>query len=195
MSDPLSAKGKYPLLKFNIRKVNESLSFRSVNTRILRSMLVIAGFIVLCVQVYAINSVPPRSKFETDIGFGFPESICLKAKYGDIVQAGIMQGFDSRGPGATGFEIYGRVGKKPRLLDQKPWYIMGGLAGYIFNVPYAKEYKLLLYPRGGRSIYFSKKVGINLDLGLGFPFGRDTSLASPISPVLLSGSMNLFIRF
>ena len=158
-------------------------------------ILVLSGIMILNIPAASINPVVSRTRFETDIGYGFPESICLKFKYGIDVQAGLFQAFDTQGLGPTGFEIYYRIGKKPRLLDQKPWYVMGGFAGFVFDVDYIKEYKILIYPRAGRSFYFSKRAGINADIGLGFPLGRDPDGGNLISPVLASGSVSLFIRF
>jgi hypothetical protein len=139
--------------------------------------------------------VKPKYRFEADIGYGFPEAIGIKFKYGNKIQAGIVQSLDSRGLGATGIEIYYHAGKKPRLLDQAPWYISGGVAGYLINVDYLKEYNFLIYPRVGRSFYFSRNSGINLDVGPGFPLGRDKNSNNTIAPVLFTGSLTIFIRF
>jgi hypothetical protein len=73
--------------------------------------------------------------------------------------------------------------------------VIGGCAGFLFDVDYVKEYELLIYPRVGRSFYFSNISGVNFDIGLGFPLNRDGGGGNLISPVLISGSVSLFIRF
>ncbi|HBE41629.1 MAG TPA: hypothetical protein DDW27_10585, partial [Bacteroidales bacterium] len=99
------------------------------------------------------------------------------------------------GLGATGIEIYYHLGEKPRLMDQSPWYVSGGVAGYLIDVDYTKEYNFIIFPRAGRSFYFSRNAGINMDLGPGFPLGRTKSSNNIIAPVLFTGSLTIFIRF
>ena len=168
---------------------------RSVIMRIRIFILALSGIMIVNIPAASIRPSVNRSWFEAAAGYGFPESICIKAKGGNNVQAGLFQSFDTHGLGPTGFEIYYRFGEKPRLMDQKPWYVMGGCAGFLFDVDYVKEYELLIYPRVGRSFYFSNISGINFDIGLGFPLNRDGGGGNLISPVLISGSVSLFIRF
>ena len=174
--------------------VSGSSSFRLTSVLRLRLfILILTGLIFLIPEVTAKKR--PKYRFETDIGYGFPEAIGIKFKYGNQIQAGLIQSFDTRGPGPTGIEFYYHIGKKPRLMDQSPWYLTGGIAGYIFKVNYNKEYEYLVYPRAGKSFYFSRNAGINVDLGPGFPIGRDESSRTKISPVLFTGSITIFIRF
>jgi hypothetical protein len=169
--------------------------FTSASTRRIRILVLIIP-VLLSFNVPAFSKIrgPYRTRFETNIGYGFPESICLKLRYGDHVQAGLSQAFDTRGFGPTSMEIYYRIGKKPRLLDRSPWYLMGGLAGYLFDLSYDREYELLIYPRIGRSFHFTNQVGFNLDVGPGFTFNRSTR-TNTIAPVVLTGSMSIFFRF
>jgi hypothetical protein len=168
---------------------------RSAIMRIRIFILALSGIMIVNIPAGSIKPSVNRTRFEAAIGYGFPESICIKAKYGNNVQAGLFQSIDTHGLGPTGFEIYYRFGEKPRLMDQKPWYVIGGCAGFLFDVDYVKEYELLIYPRVGRSFYFSNISGINFDIGLGFPLNRDGGVGNLISPVLISGSVSFFIRF
>jgi hypothetical protein len=136
-----------------------------------------------------------RYKFDAAIGYGFPESICLKLKYGHNFQVGISQAFDTQGLGPVAVELYYRLGEKPRLMEQRPWYVFLGAAAYIFDVDYKKEYKLLVYSRIGRTFEFSKQIGTSIDIGPGFPSGRNTSDSYQIAPVILTGSISLYLRF
>ncbi|MBN2862552.1 MAG: hypothetical protein JXN62_05285 [Bacteroidales bacterium] len=158
------------------------------------------GFTLFLLIFFIINAFPgipgsSRYKFDVAIGYGFPESICLKLKYGNIFQVGLSQAFDTQGLGPGAVEFYYRIGEKPRLLDQKPWYVFLGAAAYILDVDYKKEYKLLIYPRIGRTFEFSKRMGTNIDIGPGFPLGRNTSDSNVIAPVVLTGSISLYLRF
>ncbi|MBP1666206.1 MAG: hypothetical protein H6Q23_1066 [Bacteroidetes bacterium] len=170
-------------------------SLRSVMTiiRVLILLLTISDTLIL--NAASQIRTKPKYRFEVDLGYGFPEAIGIKFKYGNKIQAGIVQSLDSRGLGPTALELYYHIGKKPRLLDQSPWYISGGLAGYLIDVNYVKEYNYLIYPRVGRSFYFSRNTGINLDVGPGFPLGRNNSSKNTIAPVLFTGSLTIFIRF
>lgn len=158
--------------------------------------IVFLSGILLTGNVAAAKIKPqPKYRFEADFGYGFPEAIGIKIKYGNKIQTGLVQSLDSRGFGATGIEIYYHMGEKPRLMDQAPWYVSGGIAGYLINVDYIKEYNFIIYPRIGRSFNISRTAGINLDAGPGFPLGRKNSSNNPIAPVLFTGSLTIFIRF
>jgi hypothetical protein len=182
-------------LKHNTRMLLLLYLCRSLFMRIRIFIMALSGIMIVNIPAASIKPSVNRTNFEAAIGYGFPESICIKAKYGNNVQAGLFQSIDTHGLGPTGFEIYYRFGEKPRLMDQKPWYVMGGCSYFLFDVDYVKEYELLIYPRAGRSFYFSNISGVNLDIGLGFPLNRDGGGGNLISPVLISGSVSLFIRF
>jgi len=158
-------------------------------------LFVLAGLTFTTTSVSGKIRNKPRYRLEAAIGYGFPEATGIKFKYGNQFQAGLVQSFDTRGPGPTGIELYYHIGKKPRLMDQSPWYFSGGFSGYLFKVDYVKEYKYLVYPRAGRSFYFSRNAGINADIGPGFPLARNRNQGNPVSPVLFTGSLNIFIRF
>ncbi len=168
-----------------------------------RSSFLRTGAVALIMTLSIISDMPsfsnppPRyvNRFETAAGYGFPESISLKVSYGNDLMVGLSQAFDTQGLGPSALEIYYRIGQKTRYLDQKPWYILAGIAGFVFDVDYKEEYTVLFYPRFGRSLYYSKNFGTNIDIGLGIPFERDKNVSNPLSPVLLTGSISLFVRF
>lgn len=163
----------------------------SLRVLILNAVLLFAVFI----QPVSGGSADSRFKFDIAAGYGFPETLCLKLRYGNNFQAGFSQSFDTQGLGASAAEFYYRIGEKPRFSEQKPWYILLGAAAYIFETDYKQEYSFLLYPRAGRTFEFSKYSGINADIGFGVPFGRDKVSSDPIPPVILTGSINLYFRF
>jgi hypothetical protein len=136
-----------------------------------------------------------RYKFDIAAGYGFPETMCLKLKYGNNFQAGFSQSFDTQGLGASAVEFYYRIGEKPRFSEQKLWYIFLGMATYIFETNYRQEYSFLIYPRAGRTFEFSKYSGINVDMGFGVPSGRNKTSSDSIAPFILTGSINLYFRF
>jgi len=195
MAGFLSAKGDVTNLKCNFRPIRYLIPAGTSVQRIRIFILLISGLLILNIPAYSQIRGPYKTLFETDLGFGFPESICLKLKIGNEIQVGLSQSFDTHGFGTTALEIFYRFGYKPRLLDLKPWYVMVGIDGYIFDVDYLKEYKLLVYPRIGRSLFFTKNTGINLEIGLGFPLGRSSNGSHLISPVVPTGNMGLFFRF
>ena len=158
-------------------------------------ILVLAASILTPRDVFAEIKPGPRPRLEAGFGYGFPEAIGIKFKYGNKIQAGLVQALDSHGFGPTGLEVYYHIGEKPRLMDQAPLYLSGGFAGYLFNVDYTKEYSFIIYPRVGRSFCFSRNTGINLDVGPGFPLGRYKNSNNTIAPVLFTGSFTIFIRF
>jgi len=155
----------------------------------------VVSLIAVLIQYVSGGSVEERYKFDIAAGYGFPETLCLKLRYGNNFQAGISQSFDTHGLGAGAVELYYRLGEKPRFSEQKPWYALLGAAVYLFQTDYKKEYSFLLYPRAGRTFEFSRYLGINADIGFGVPFGRDAASADPIPPVILTGSINLYFRF
>lgn len=169
--------------------------YRYISPGLKAGLLILAG--LTFTTSYATGKIryKPGYRFEADLGYGFPEAIGIKLKYGNQIQAGVVQPFDTRGPGPTGFELYYHFGEKPRLLDQSPWYASGGFSAYLFKVDYQKEYNLLIYPRIGRSFYFSGNSGINMDVGPGFAFGLNINNSNHVFPVLFTGSLTIFIRF
>jgi hypothetical protein len=157
--------------------------------------MVLVFFCFIFLPAFSNNPGVSRYKFDIASGYGFPETLCLKLRYGNNFQAGISQSFDTQGLGASAVELYYRIGEKPRFSEQKPWYTLLGAAFYLFETDYKKEYSILIYPRTGRTFEFSKYLGINADIGFGVPFGRDKASVDPIPPVILTGSINLYFRF
>jgi hypothetical protein len=145
-----------------------------------RFWLLISGMLLIC------NSISSQHKFELAGGAGYPELISLKIKYGGNIQVGLSQ----TGPvdwgsslvwGPIATEIYYHFGATSRYIDRKKWYLLGGVIFWWEPAAF--------YPRIGRTINFSKRVGINLDAGVTIPLGSE--IITEFDP---SGYISLFIR-
>ena len=171
---------------------NKNLSFKFLlRIFILKTVILFAVFIEPALGGFADS----RYKFDIAAGYGFPETMCLKLRYGNNFQVGFSQSFDTQGLGASAVEFYYRIGEKPRFSEQKLWYIFLGAATYIFETDYKQEYNFLIYPRAGRTFEFSKYSGINVDIGFGIPSGRNKTSSDSMAPIILTGSINLYFRF
>jgi hypothetical protein len=150
--------------------------------------LILFGIIIL-----SVNQAFSQSKFETSGGFGWPDMLNLKIRYGNNFQIGISQSFWVSGDylGQTSAEIYYHFGGKSKFTEQHPWYLFSGL-GCLWGHD-DDENDIYFYPRVGRSFNLSKRTGINLDGGAFFPLSKGLRdfLDSPIYP---SGSISFFIR-
>lgn len=131
----------------------------------------IAGILFLMFLV--INPLFAQKKTELAMGAGFPEAINLKLKYGNNNKVGISAGifpdiyyssYDnksySRNYTTLSLEIYHYFRKQNDTIRSK-WYCNSGISFW----PGSDEKSVFLFLRFGRSIYFSKKTGINFDLG------------------------------
>jgi hypothetical protein len=133
-----------------------------------------------------------QKNFEANFGAGFMEGLSLKMKYGNNIQLGICQGF---APGIsplwlTGAELYYHFGKKSKYTEQRCFYIMTGVSATLFAKGYDPTEKVLLYPRIGRSMNFSKNKGLNVDMGPGF-LSTDDNLGY----YTLTAGIHYFIRY
>jgi hypothetical protein len=147
------------------------------------------------------NTVFSQGKFELSGGMGWPEMTNLKIKYGKIIQVGICQTLmvQSLYPDytkkihleATAAELYYHFGSKPKFTAQPPWYVFGGL-GCLWGHD-GDETEIYFYPRIGRSVNFSKRIGINIDAGAFLPISKGARdfFDSPVYP---SGSISFFVR-
>lgn len=121
-----------------------------------RSFLLLLGLVIFNTLVFS------QSKVEISGGYGFPESLNLKVKYGNNVQIGLSQSIYliyTDAPLAV--EIYYHFAGTSGFTEQKPWYLLGGFGDFwrLKNVIY-------FYPKVGRSFNFSKGAGINIDAGI-----------------------------
>ena len=155
---------------------------------------------IILIGLFFIN-VPgySQSKFELSYGVGFPELINMKISYGKNVKIALSQSIfpfsDISEPplpvGPTSIEVYYHFAGKSKYIVQPSWYLMGGLG--IFwphtQVTGLPGIAFCAYPRIGRTINFSKSIGINVDAGVFIPFFD--FFHSSVFPSL---SINFFFR-
>jgi hypothetical protein len=155
----------------------------------MKILTLIFKIILLAGLILSDNPVLSQGKFEVSGGFGWPERINLKIKYGNDIQIGTSLGFlpgkGNYNIGPFTADIYYHFSGKSELVDQRPWYLLGSL-GYGFGDIY-------FCPRVGRTFNFYKKLGINFDAGAFLPFNKELRdfLDSPVYP---SGSISFFVR-
>jgi hypothetical protein len=130
-----------------------------------------------------------QGKFEISGGFGFPDMQNLKIRYGNNMQIGASCGFfggDSfSAPSIIAIEIYLHFAGKSEIIKQRPWYLLVALYYVREDSGFMDPYFLLT--RFGRTFNFSKRMGLNLDVGAFYP--RDCGY-----PRMPSGSISFFVR-
>lgn len=70
---------------------------------------------------------------------------------------------------------------------------MGGISSTLFAKGYSDFEKITIYPRIGKSFYFSKSAGVNGDIGLGLLMAKDINGYS--LSIWPSFGVHFFIRF
>ncbi len=162
-------------------------------------MILMAGLLLVNNPVYSQN------KYEVAFGVGVPELLSARIKYGRNLQVGVCAGFYTFAwYGSTVLDwsvaaevTYHFLGKS-KFVEVSPWYVLGGL-GY-FHLPVYniyEDYDVACYPRIGRTFNFSKRVGINMDIGAFLPLSAATDIY-PYSysfQALWCGNVNFFVRF
>jgi hypothetical protein len=130
-------------------------------------------------------------RFELSAGIGTPEFIYFKVKYGRRFRAGMSLGilpngwnFDRDGSTSLGIDFY-QYFAKSKKTDQFSWYVNGGISKLFPGSTYPNMFQevtenIIIFTRFGRSIYFSKSAGINLDLGFELAQKRVTRWGSPM---------------
>jgi len=157
--------------------------------------MLLKGMLITGLIFYA-SPVHSQSKFEISGGIGFPEMMDLKIKYGKEIKIALCQSvlpFNHKVPvGPTAIEIYYNFAGKSKFNEQPPWYLSGGF-GYFWSqdggIYDDKGSPYCFYPRIGRSFYFSRGTGINIDAGAFIPFFYFFN-----SKLTLSASINFFIK-
>ncbi|MGD0342000.1 MAG: hypothetical protein ABSA76_09880 [Bacteroidales bacterium] len=129
-----------------------------------------------------------QGKFEISGGVGFPDMSNLKIRYGNNMQIGVSCGIFDPNQEIFLLEIYLHYAGKSKIIEQRPWYLLVALGFEPSEYNWENQYGLLW--RVGRSINFSKRMGLNLDVGALFP--RPYNSQYPWWP---SGSISFFIRF
>lgn len=148
-----------------------------------KSCLILSGLLLINVPGYP-QKYPP-DKFELSGGFGWPEMAAVKIKYGNDFQIGISQGFMLN----TSLEVYYHFAGKPKLTDRRFWYGLGGIEYFYWG---REGTNWLPYLRLGRSFNFTRRYGVNIDLGAFYLLNEsDFFSASHYSP---SGSFSFFVR-
>lgn len=147
--------------------------------------LCIILLVLLLINIPSYPQKYPPSRFELSGGFGWPEMAAVKIKYGQDFQIGISQGFMLN----TSLEVYYHFAGKPKLTDRLVWYGLGGIECFYWG---GEEINLFPYLRLGRTFNFSRRYGVNLDIGLFYLLKEsDYFPKSHFSP---SGSFSFFIR-
>ena len=119
------------------------------------------------------NLVYSQNKVEADLGVGLFEGISLKVKYGNNVQLALCQGFAQSSFWMTGVEGYYHFAGLTKHLDQRTFYALMGISGTLFAGGYDSFEKIILYSRIGKTFNFTKKSGLNFDIGAGILWADD----------------------
>jgi hypothetical protein len=170
------------------------------NKSVLFRVILMAGSFLLAGQAFS------QRMFEASLGAGVPEYLCLKIKYGNNIQVGASvhfwhysEGgiFDEYNSWSLAGEVQYRFGGTTEFNEQRPWYLLAGLGyyhiDYLIDSPH-EEYSSGFYPRIGRTVNFSERVGTNFDFGLFLPFSAAEGYEPYKFKILLSGSICLFFR-
>jgi hypothetical protein len=171
----------------------------------MKSSLYLFNSILLIGLILSDNPIIAQGKFELSGGFGIPEIINVKLRYGQNIQVGACVHFLYYSAGGIFSEYYSWSGSaeilyhfagKAKYVEQRTWYLLGGLGyyhiDYLMDIPH-EEYDIGFYPRIGRTLNFSKKIGINLDAGIFLPLSAAETYTFDFK-VLPSGSIGFFIR-
>jgi hypothetical protein len=162
--------------------------------KIIKTILV-AGFILSNNKIYS------QDKLELSGGVGMPDLLNLKIKYGQNIQVGASIGiyaFEWFGNNVVDWagiaQITYHFSGKSKYVEQKTWYVSGGLGFFDLGVidPY-EQYDIGFIPGIGRTINFSKKIGINYSIGLFLPLSASKGSSYDFK-LLPSGNISFFIR-
>ena len=161
--------------------------------------------ILFAILILSAAQALPQGKFEISGGLGLPDIYNVKLKYGQNVQVGASVHylhftragiFSAYNDWSCAAEVTYHFSGKSKYVEQPVWYLLGGIGyyhtDYLIDWPY--DYcALSFYPRVGRTLNFSKRTGINMDLGLFVPLSA--SSGNPYKfRILPSASIGFFIR-
>jgi hypothetical protein len=167
----------------------------------MKSSIYLFKSILLIGLIFSANPTKSQGKLELSGGFGMPELINLKMKYGKNVQVGAGVGIypfewfnETVVDWSINADITYHFGGKSKYTEQAPWFISGGLGFFDLGVinPY-ESYDISFNPRIGRTLNFSKRMGANLDFGLFLPLSASKGYSYDFM-LLPSGSFSFFIR-
>lgn len=128
--------------------------------------LKISAFILICILQFN-SHLYSQSKVEADLGAGLFEGISLKLKYGSNFQIALCQGYAQSSFWMTGIEGYYHFAGVSKHLEQRTFYVMMGFSSTLFAGGYDSFEKIVSYSRLGKTFNFSKKSGLNIDVGAG----------------------------
>ena len=142
-----------------------------------------AVFIVSVFSLCCYNQSYGQEKFNIAGGFGFPDLLNLGARYQikqDTLQLGISLGLADYERAISG-DLFYHFGGRSGLSNRPPWYFKGGitLLSSYQQEEESSEYAPILNIRLGRDLNISKRIGMNLEGGLGY---------SPFVPLLMEES-------
>jgi hypothetical protein len=148
------------------------------------------------------NSGFSQSKTEASLGFGWPELINTRIRYGQDIQVGVCVGFiafeffdELVVDWSCSAEVLHHFAGKSKYTEQEPWYLLGGLGYYHFPMfENYDQYDIGFYPRLGRTINFSPGAGLNLDVGILLPMSRSPDNETFDFMILPTGSISLTFR-
>jgi hypothetical protein len=161
--------------------------------------------ILFVILILSVTQAFPQGKFEISGGLGLPDFYNVKFKYGQNIQVGACLHywhyrssgiFSAYNDWSCAAEVTYHFSGKSKYVEQPTWYLLGGLGyyhiDYLIDWPY--DYcALSFYPRVGRTLNFSKRTGINMDLGLFVPLSASSGYPYKFR-ILPSGSISFFIR-
>jgi len=153
--------------------------------------------ITVFVLLYAGMALHAQGRFEVSAGAGLFDGIFIKAKYGGKVEIGLSQDLVSQ-LHTTGLEIYYRIPRKYEPALRGPFYLMCGVSTPLLGKGYDLYEQSYIYPRLGRSFFFSHKpgrAGINIDLGITIHRHTNPPEGYMTDFIPFSGSAGFFYRF
>ena len=158
--------------------------------------------ILIAVLILSVNEAFPQGKFEISGGLGLPALSNLRIKYGTDLQIGaciglgVESGYDGNkfAIWSVSAEINYHFSGKSKYVDQHPWYALAGLG--CFDLAWVKgyeDYDIGFYPGIGRTLNFSKRIGINCDIGVFLPLSAAPNQQFNFK-ILPAGNISFFIR-
>lgn len=153
---------------------------RRTGTKYLFQLIVLSGLLIPNNNIYS------QKRYELSGGLGWPGLLSINCRYGSDLQAGIGVGFfrmkDSFSSNSSEItywnfsaDLYDHFGGRSEVTGHMPWYINVGIAFTpvkTFESAAVSEFRtnhdtyISLYSRIGRTINFSAKFGLTIDLGV-----------------------------
>lgn len=153
---------------------------------------------VIALTMIFSQSFKAQGKTEISAGGGFFDGLFIKARYGTNIQIGVSQGYGAgTGFDLTAIEILVRLKKSSYPDAFRKCYLMCGF-GTVFTGGYEPFEKSMLYPRLGRSFFFSKEkmnAGINAEAGITFLRSTNPPDGYVTDIIPFSASVGFFYRF